>query len=310
MHHNQDIRYMGGLRKYLPITWITSLIGSLALIGTPFLSGFYSKDSIIEVVKFSELAGSGFAYFAVTLGVFVTAFYSFRMYFLVFHGKERFRNAHHTHDHEAEKDKNKGDDAHAHHGHDDHTPHETPWVVTLPLILLAIPSLLIGYFTVESLLFGNWFGHAVYVADAHGSMQELAQHFHGAAAMALHGMTLLPFWLAVAGVALAWFFYMRRPDIPAAIQKRFSLIYMILDNKYGFDTFNQWFFANGARFLGGKFWRWGDVAAIDGLLVNGTARMVGRIAGVVRHLQSGYIYHYAFAMIIGVLLLATWFVRA
>jgi NADH-quinone oxidoreductase subunit L len=310
MHHNQDIRYMGGLRKYLPITWITSLIGSLALIGTPFLSGFYSKDSIIEAVKFSELAGSGFAYFAVTAGVFVTAFYSFRMYFLVFHGKERFRNAHHTHDHEAEKGKDKVDDAHAHHRHDDHTPHETPWVVTLPLILLAIPSLLIGYFTVESLLFGNWFGHAVYVADAHGSMQELAHHFHGAAAMALHGMTLLPFWLAVAGVALAWFFYMKRPDIPAAIQKRFSVIYMILDNKYGFDTFNQWFFANGARFIGGKFWRWGDVATIDGLLVNGTARTVGRIAGVVRHLQSGYIYHYAFAMIIGVLLLATWFVRS
>ena len=301
MHHNQDIRYMGGLRKYLPITWITSLIGSLALIGTPFLSGFYSKDSIIEAVKFSELAGSGFAYFAVTLGVFVTAFYSFRMYFLVFHGKERFRNAHHGHD---------AHDAHGHDEHHDHTPHETPWVVTLPLILLAIPSLLIGYFTVESLLFGNWFGHAVYVADAHGSMQELAHHFHGAAAMALHGMTLLPFWLAVAGVALAWFFYMKRPDIPAAIQKRFSLIYMILDNKYGFDTFNQWFFAGGARLLGGKFWRWGDVAAIDGLLVNGTARLVGRIAGVVRHLQSGYIYHYAFAMIIGVLLLATWFVRA
>jgi len=306
MHHNQDIRYMGGLRKYLPITWITSLIGSLALIGTPFLSGFYSKDSIIEAVKFSELAGSGFAYFAVTLGVFVTAFYSFRMYFLVFHGKERFRNAHHTHDHQADKE----DDAHAHHGHDDHTPHETPWVVTLPLILLAIPSLLIGYFTVESLLFGNWFGHAVYVADAHGSMQELAQHFHGAAAMALHGMTLLPFWLAVAGVALSWFFYMKRPDIPAALQKRFRVLYDVLDNKYGFDTFNQWFFADGARFIGGKFWRWGDVATIDGLLVNGTARMVGRIAGVVRHLQSGYIYHYAFAMIIGVLLLATWFVRS
>ncbi len=306
MHHNQDIRYMGGLRKYLPITWITSLIGSLALIGTPFLSGFYSKDSIIEAVKFSELAGSGFAYFAVTLGVFVTAFYSFRMYFLVFHGKERFRNAHHTHDHEADKE----DDAHAHHGHDDHTPHETPWVVTLPLILLAIPSLIIGYLTIDSLLFGNWLGHAVYIGDTHGAMQELARHFHGATAMALHGMTLLPFWLGVAGVAMAWFFYMKRPDIPAAIQKRFSVIYMILDNKYGFDTFNQWFFANGARYIGGKFWRWGDVAAIDGLLVNGTARMVGRIASVVRHLQSGYIYHYAFAMIIGVLLLATWFVRA
>jgi NADH-quinone oxidoreductase subunit L len=169
---------------------------------------------------------------------------------------------------------------------------------------------IIGYLTIDALLFGNWLGHAVYIADTHGAMQELAQHFHGATAMALHGMTLLPFWLGVAGVAMAWFFYMKRPDIPAAIQKRFSVIYMILDNKYGFDTFNQWFFAGGARLLGGKFWRWGDVAAIDGVLVNGTARMIGRIASVVRHLQSGYIYHYAFAMIIGVLLLATWFVRA
>jgi NADH-quinone oxidoreductase subunit L len=189
------------------------------LIGTPFLSGFYSKDSIIEVVKFSELAGSGFAYFAVTLGVFVTAFYSFRMYFLVFHGKERFRNAHHGHEQEAH-----ADDAHGHDAHD-HTPHETPWVVTLPLILLAIPSLLIGYFTVEALLFGNWFGHAVHIAGAWRDARELESHFHGAAAMAIHGMTLLPFWLAVAGVATAWFFYMKRPDIPAAIQKRFSVIH-------------------------------------------------------------------------------------
>jgi len=303
MHHNQDIRYMGGLRKYLPITWITALIGSLALIGTPFLSGFYSKDSIIEVVKFSELAGSGFAYFAVTLGVFVTAFYSFRMYFLVFHGKERFRNAHHGHEQEAHADDEHGHDAH------DHTPHEPSWVVTLPLILLAIPSLLIGYFTVEALLFGNWFGHAVHIDPAHGAMQELESHFHGAAAMAIHGMQLLPFWLALAGVATAWFFYMKRPDIPAAIQKRFRVINKILENNYGFDTFNAWFFAGGARLLGGKFWRWGDVAAIDGVLVNGTARLIGRVAGVVRHLQSGYIYHYAFAMIVGVLLLATWFVR-
>jgi len=183
-------------------------------------------------------------------------------------------------------------------------------VVTLPLILLAIPSLIIGYLTIEPLMFGNWFGHAVYIADTHGSMHELAHHFHGAVAMALHGMTLLPFWLAVSGVGLAWFFYMKRPDIPAAIQKRFSLINAILENKYGFDAFNAWFFAGGARLVGGKFWRWGDVAAIDGLLVNGTARTIGRIAAVVRHLQSGYIYHYAFAMIIGVLLLATWFVRA
>jgi NADH-quinone oxidoreductase subunit L len=305
MHHDQDIRNMGGLRKYMPITWITSLIGSLALIGTPFLSGFYSKDSIIEAVKFSHLAGSGFAYFAVTAGVFVTAFYSFRMYFLVFHGKERFRNAHHSHDHEAGKE-----DDHGHGHHEVHVPHESSWVVTLPLILLAIPSVFIGYLTIEPLMFANWFGYAVHVDEAHGSMQEMAHHFHGASAMALHALSTLPFWLAVAGVGLSWFFYMKRPDIPAAIRQRFSLIYSILENKYGFDAFNDWFFAGGARLLGGRFWRWGDVAAIDGVLVNGTARMVGRLAGIVRHLQSGYIYHYAFAMIIGVLLLATWFVRA
>jgi NADH-quinone oxidoreductase subunit L len=309
MHHEQDIRKMGGLRKYLPITWITSLIGSLALIGTPFMSGFYSKESIVEAVKYSELAGSGFAYFAVTLGVFVTAFYSFRMYFLVFHGKERFHNAHHGHDHDAEY-KVAHDDGHGH-GHDqhDHTPHESKWVVTLPLILLAIPSVIIGYLTIEPLMFGDWFGHAVVVDESHGAMAALASHFKDPFAMALHGMALLPFWLALAGVGLSWYFYMKRPDIPAAIQKRFRVIYTILENKYGFDTFNEWFFARGARMLGGRFWRWGDVAAIDGLMVNGTARLVGRIAGIVRHLQSGYIYHYAFAMIIGVLLLATWFVR-
>jgi len=306
MHHDQDIRNMGGLRKYMPITWITSLIGSLALIGTPFLSGFYSKDSIIEAVKFSTLPGSGFAYFAVVLGVFVTAFYSFRMYFLVFHGKERFKCAHDTHDHEADKD----GDVHGHHHGGHSCPHETPWVVTLPLVLLAIPSLIIGYIAIEPMLFGDWFGHAIQVAERHGAMAELQHHFHGAAAMALHALTTLPFLLAAAGVGLSWFFYMKRPDIPAAIQKRFSLIYLILDKKYGFDIFNDWFFAGGARMLGGRLWRWGDVKAIDGWVVNGSARLVGKIASIVRHLQSGYIYHYAFAMIIGVLLLATLFARA
>ncbi len=306
MHHDQDIRNMGGLRKYMPITWITSLIGSLALIGTPFLSGFYSKDSIIEAVKFSQLPGSGFAYFAVAAGVFVTAFYSFRMYFLVFHGKERFKCAHDTHDHEADKD----GDAHGHHHGGHSCPHESPWVVTLPLILLAIPSLAIGYVAIEPLLFGDWFGHAIQVADHHGAMAELSHHFHGVAAMALHALGTLPFWLAAAGVGLSWYFYMKRPDIPAAIRGRFSLIYMILEEKYGFDRFNDWFFAGGARMLGGRLWRWGDVAAIDGWVVNGSARLVGRIASIVRHLQSGYIYHYAFAMIIGVLLMATLFARA
>jgi NADH-quinone oxidoreductase subunit L len=306
MHHEQDIRNMGGLRKYMPITWITSLIGSLALIGTPFLSGFYSKDSIIEAVKFSTLPGAGFAYFAVVLGVFITAFYSFRMYFLVFHGKERFKQAHDTHDHEADKD----GDAHGHHHGGHAAPHETPWVVTVPLILLAIPSVAIGYVAIEPMLFGDWFGHAIQVAERHGAMAELQHHFHGAAAMALHGMATLPFWLAVAGVGVSWFFYMKRPDIPAAIRSRFSLVYLILENKYGFDRFNDWFFAGGARMLGGRLWRWGDVAAIDGWVVNGSARLVGKIASIVRHLQSGYIYHYAFAMIIGVLLMATLFARA
>ncbi len=305
MHHDQDIRNMGGLKKYMPITWITALIGSLALIGTPFLSGFYSKDSIIEAVKYSELAGSGFAYFAVTLGVFVTAFYAFRMYFLVFHGKERFRQAHDTHDHEADKD----GDQHGHHHGGHSAPHETPWVVTLPLVLLAIPSLLIGYLTVDALLFGGWFGHAITVAPAHDGFAKFAATYHGPFAMALHALQTPAFWLALGGVALAWFFYMKRPDIPAMLAKKFGVLYRVLERKYGFDEFNDWFFARGARLLGGRLWRWGDVAAIDGALVNGAARLVGHIAGVVRHLQTGYIYHYAFAMIVGVLLLLTWFTR-
>ena len=300
MHHNQDIRYMGGLRKYMPITWITSLIGSLALIGTPFLSGFYSKENIIEAVKFSHLPGSGIAYIAVLLGVFVTAFYSFRMYFLVFHGKERFHNAHHHH-HDVQE--------HAE-DHHDHTPHESPWVVTIPLLALAVPSLVIGYMTIGPMLFGDYFGNAIYVADRHAAMQELEHHFHGAAAMALHAVVTLPFWLAVAGVGTAWFFYMKRQDIPAMIQQKFSFIYAILERKYGFDEFNDWFFAGGARKIGGGLWRRGDQTVIDGWLVNGSARLVEHASRLIRHVQSGYIYHYAFAMIIGVFALVTWFVRA
>jgi len=298
MHHNQDIRDMGGLRKYMPITWITSLIGSLALIGTPFLSGFYSKDSIILAVQASDLAGSGFATFAVVFGVFVTAFYSFRMYFLVFHGKERFHNAHAHHDPDG--------DHHGHHG----TPHESPWVVTLPLILLAIPSVVIGYLAIEPMLFGNWFGHAIHVdATAHPAMTQLAAHFHGAAAMALHGLQTLPFWLAVAGVGSAYYLYIVNPAWPQKIRQRFNVIYLILEDKYGFDRFNDWFFAGGSRFIGGRLWRWGDVAAIDGVLVNGSARVVGWVAAHARQIQSGYLYHYAFAMIVGVALLATLFVH-
>ena len=300
MHHDQDIRHMGGLRKYMPITWITSLVGSLALIGTPFFSGFYSKDSIIEAVAESHLAGSGFAYFAVVAGVFVTAFYSFRMYFLVFHGKERWREL-----------------AHDHHGHDDHghhhglgphdDPHESPWVVTLPLVLLAIPSVVIGYFAIEPMLYGSFFGSSIVISEQHHGLSEMAEGFHGAAAMAVHGFTSLPFALALSGVLLSAWFYLKRPDIPAAIKARFAGIHRILENKYGFDDFNQWFFANGARALGGQLWQRGDRALIDGVMVNGTAGLVGRIAGQVRRGQTGFVYTYAFTMIIGVVaLLGLW----
>ncbi len=305
MHHDQDIRNMGGLRKYMPITWITLLIGSLALIGTPGLSGFFSKDSIILATYASDLWGSGFAAFAVTAGVFVTAFYSFRMYFLVFHGPERFRHAHDTHDHEADKN----GDAHGHHHGGHAAPHESPWVVTVPLILLAIPSIYAGWAYIEPMLFGDFFGSAIVVNHAaHPAMQSLAEQFHGAGAMVLHGLVSLPFWLAVAGVATAWYLYMVRRDLPEKIRRKAGILYTILERKYGFDDFNDWFFAGGARLVGGRLWRWGDVFAIDGVLVNGTARAVGRLAAVVRSLQTGYIYHYAFAMIIGVALLITWFV--
>jgi len=306
MHHDQDIRHMGNLRKYMPVTWITSLIGSLALIGTPFFAGFYSKDSIIEAAKFSNIAGSGFAYFAVLAGVFVTAFYSFRLYFLVFHGKEKWRMIKHDAHHDSHED---------HHGltpHDD--PHEPGWVVKLPLILLAIPSFFIGYIAIEPMLFGNFFNDVILVDNAsHPAMMHLAHHYkeilHSPAGMALHGLMTLPFLLAASGVALAWFFYMKRPDIPANIQQRFIVIYKILENKYGFDSFNERVFAGGARLIGNKLWQIGDVQLIDGALVNGTANLIVRISGIIRHLQSGLIYHYAFAMIIGVFLLLTFFIK-
>jgi NADH-quinone oxidoreductase subunit L len=299
VHHNQDIRYMGGLKKYMPITWITSLIGSLALIGTPFLSGFYSKESIIEAVKLSHLPVANLAYWAVLIGVFVTAFYSFRMYFLVFHGKERFHQGH-AHGNEP--------DGH-HDAHHDATPHETPWVITGPLLALALPSLAIGYMTIEPMLFGDFFGSAIYVADRHPVMHELNQEFHGAVAMGLHAITTLPFWLAAAGVGLSAFFYLKRPDIPAAIQKRFAFIYSMLINKYWFDELYSAIFASGARLLGGTLWRRGDQNIIDGLVVNGSAHLVERFSRLVKAFQSGYIYHYAFAMLIGVFALVTWFAR-
>ncbi len=303
MHHDQDIRNMGGLRKYMPITWFTSLIGSLALIGFPFFSGFYSKDTIIEAVQASHLAGSGYAYFCVIVGVFVTAFYSFRMYFLVFHGEERFGKAHHDHD-----DEHHGDEHH--HGlAPGEKPHETPWVVWLPLVALAIPSVAIGFFTVEPMLHGDWFGSAIQInAERHPAMEELTHEFHGAVAMAIHGLTQLPFMLAMSGVVLSWYFYLKNPAVPAAIARVFKPIYILFENKYYFDKFNEIFFAAGARLLGKGLWKIGDQGLIDGLLVNGSARTVGLVARTVRLFQSGHIYQYAFSMILGVFALVTWVV--
>lgn len=317
MHHDQDIRNMGGLRKYMPITWITSLIGSLALIGTPFLSGFYSKDSIIEaagVAYHNGQAGAAFAYYAVLAGVFITAFYSFRMYFLVFHGEERFGKADDAHHHEHQGDHDDEETAHDHHHGlaPGQKPHETPWVVTLPLVLLAIPSLFIGFFAIEPMLYGDYFKGVIFNnLEAHPAMEHLAHEFHGAVAMGIHALTTLPFLLALSGVVTSWFFYMKRPDIPATIQKRFSGINTVLENNYYFDKFNQAVFAGGSRLLGKVLWRGGDMAFIDGIVVNGSARVVAWFASISRLLQTGYVYHYAFTMIIGVFVLMTlWINRA
>jgi len=299
VHHNQDIRWMGGLRKYMPVTWITSLLGSLALIGTPFFSGFYSKDSIIEAVHASHLPGAGFANFAVLAGVFVTAFYSFRMYFLVFHGKERFDqnpDAHH-------------DDHHGHNHHHDAKPHESPWVVWVPLVLLAIPSVLIGYFTIEPMLHGDFFKGVIFVNhELHPAMEELSAEFHGAAAMALHSLTTLPLWLAIAGVVTSYVFYMMYPAIPAAIKRVAQPVYTLLENKYYLDWINENILARGARMLGTGLWKVGDQALIDGAVVNGSWKLVGLFSGLVRKAQSGYLYHYALIMILGVFVLMTYFV--
>ncbi|MGH6647173.1 NADH-quinone oxidoreductase subunit L [Aquabacterium sp.] len=303
MHHDQDIRNMGGLWKYMKVTWITSLLGSLALIGTPFFSGFYSKDSIIEAVHASHLPAAHFAYYAVIIGVFVTAFYSFRMYFLVFHGKEHF---HHKpfpgeHDHH---------DEHDDHGHGHaHTPHESPWVVTVPLVLLAIPSVLIGWFTIEPMLFGEFLKSSIFVNhELHPAMEELAHEFHDATAMAVHGLSTLPFWLALGGVVTAFVFYMVAPQIPAFFARVLRPLIVIGENKYFLDWFNENVLAAGARLLGRGLWKVGDQAIIDGLAVNGSAKLVGLISSLVRLFQTGYLYHYALVMILGVFALMTWFV--
>ena len=300
MHHNQDIRWMGGVRKYMPITWITSLIGSLALIGTPFFAGFYSKDSIIEAVAESHLPAASFAHFAVLAGVFVTAFYSFRMYFLVFHGKERYDqnpDAHHGHD------------DHGHVDHHHHSPHESPWVVWLPLVMLAIPSVVIGFMTIEPMLFGEFFKDAIVVdGTRHHAMKGLEEAFHGPAAMALHALSTAPFWLALAGVVTAWYMYLINPAVPAAIGRVLRPLVVLLENKYYMDWFNENVLARGARMLGNGLWKGGDRAIIDGFFVNGSWKLVGWVSKRVRGLQSGYLYHYALVMILGIFVLMTYFV--
>ena len=300
MHHNQDIRWMGGVRKYMPITWITSLLGSLALIGTPLFSGFYSKENIIDAVRASQLPAAEFAYFAVLAGVFVTAFYSFRMYFLVFHGKERYDQNPDAHHH--------GDDSHHH--HDAHAkPHESSWVITVPLVLLAIPSVVIGFMTVQPMLFGDFFKDVILVDGArHPAMAEIAAVFHGPMAMALHAFYTVPFWLAVAGVVVSYYMYMINPALPAAIKRSFQPVYTLLENKYYLDWFNENILARGTRLLGLGLWKGGDQALIDGALVNGSWKLVGWISGVVRRLQTGYVYHYALVMLLGIFVLMTYFV--
>ena len=295
MHHDQDIRNMGGLRKYMPITWITSLVGSLALIGTPFFSGFYSKDLIIEAAKHAQVPGAGFAYWAVLAGVFVTAFYSFRMYFLVFHGEERWGKAGHGHDAHA------GDH---HHGlAAGEKPHESPAVVTIPLVLLAIPSVLIGLYTVGPMLFGDYFKGVIAVVERHPAMAELAEEFHGWWAMGLHSVRTPAFWLALAGVASAYYCYMVNPRVPAAIRRTFGGVYRLLDNKYYLDRINEVVFAGGARLLGRGLWKGGDRALIDGIAIDGSARLVGWFSGVLRLVQTGRLNSYAITMIVGVALL-------
>jgi NADH-quinone oxidoreductase subunit L len=319
LHHDQDMRNMGGLRKYMPITWITSLIGSLALIGTPFLSGFYSKDSIIEAVGEAAhhgQSGAGFAYFAVLAGVFVTAFYSFRMVFLVFHGSERFGQAHgkaaaQEHGKEHGKEHGNGHDHHEeHHGlSPGQKPHESPWVVTVPLMLLALPSLVIGAMTIEPMLFGKFFDGVIAVdASRHPAMAMLKQEWHGAVAMGLHSFTSLPLFLAASGVACAWYLYLVNPALAATIGRALAPVTHILEQKYFLDRFNDFFFSGGARLLGRGLWKGGDQALIDGAIVNGSWRLIGLVAAVSRGVQTGYLYHYAIAMIVGVAFLMFWFV--
>jgi NADH-quinone oxidoreductase subunit L len=294
MHHEQDMRHMGGLRKSMPITWITAWIGTLALVGFPFFSGFYSKDAIIEAVADSHRWGSSFAYFAVVAGVLITAIYSFRLLYLTFHGKERFEVVHGAGDHPPP-------------GQLAHDPKESPLVVTIPLILLAIPSIFIGWMTIEPILFGGWLDDSIFVLDKNNVLAELGEHFHGATAMATHAVTTLPFWLMITGLVLSTIIYLFRPSIADAIRNRVPFLYRLLDNKYYFDEFYQKVFASGSVRLGRNLWIKADEGFIDNGLVNGSARVVEWLAARVRRWQTGFLYDYAFAMIIGLIgILAVW----
>jgi NADH-quinone oxidoreductase subunit L len=326
MHHEQDMRYMGGLRKYMPITWITAWIGTLALTGMPGFAGFYSKDAIIEAAEVASEHGGfaqHYAYWAVLLGVFVTAFYSYRLLYLTFHGKERFVVDHgdhpashasvhsgaavahagaHAHETHAEPD-------HGHHepGHLAHAPHESPWVVTVPLILLAIPSVIIGAIAVKSMIHGEFFGAAIYSNAAHGEEAHEAVNW---LSMMLHGFLGMPFILALLGFASATYIYLFNPSIADRAKKALHPLWNILDKKYWFDPIYQAVFARGSLVLGRALWKGGDVGVIDNVLIDGSAKAVGRFATLLRPVQSGFLFHYAFAMILGlvVLLAGLWWV--
>ncbi|HSR62146.1 MAG TPA: NADH-quinone oxidoreductase subunit L, partial [Gammaproteobacteria bacterium] len=285
LHHQQDMRNMGGLYKYMPITWLTCLVGALALIGFPGTSGFFSKDVIIEAVHASTLPGSDLAYYAVLSGVVVTALYTFRLFFMTFHGRERMDNKTWSHLHEA------------------------PAVVTVPLFILAIPSLIIGAYLIGPMLFGGYFGDSIYVAAEHDVLAHIGREYHGLLAFTMHAFQQPVVYLAFSGLFLAWLFYIRMPGLPEQFAKAFGPLYRLLVNKYGFDDFNQAVFAGGTRNIGKFLWQIGDVRVIDGVMVNGTANAVRLFSGVIRHIQSGYLYHYAFSMIIGLLILLALFVH-
>lgn len=294
LHHQQDMRYMGGLRKYMPITWITAWIGTLALVGFPFFAGFYSKDAIIEAVADSHRWGSEFAYFAVVAGVLVTAIYSFRLLYLTFHGKERFEVNHEAGDHPPD-------------GIVPHAPKESPLVITIPLILLAIPSVLIGWYTIEPVLFGGWLNDSIMVMPKNDVLAAVGENFHGATNMAKHALTTLPFWLMITGFALSTLIYLFRPSIADNIRKRMPFVYRLLDHKYYFDEFYQKVFARGSVRLGRNLWHKADAGFIDDGLVNGSARLVEKVAARIRRWQTGFLYDYAFVMIIGLIgILAVW----